>query len=176
MHCIHGRRVLIFPYKLCFNSNNKQSVFIKLFNIFYYISQLNQNENENQNDIINELENQYIEYPSSTHEMINSQKQQVIKTIKKELKDNTLTLLRLISRLNSGNEQRENINTEYFLTNLPELERKEAISLYNDLNYNKLFDYLLDYYSKKIEIIIKIKRLDLTCREIMRFITNDQNI
>ena len=108
--------------------------------------------------------------------MINSQKQQVIKTIKKELKDNTLTLLRLISRLNSGNEQRENINTEYFLTNLPELERKEAISLYNDLNYNKLFDYLLDYYSNTIEIIIKIKRLNLTGREIMRFITNDQNI
>ena len=169
-----------FPYKLCFNSNNKQRVFIKLFNIFYYISQLNQNENQeqkqNENNIINELENQYNEYPSSTHEMINSQKQQVIKTIKKELKDNTLTLLRLISRLNSGNEQRENINTEYFLTNLPELERKEAISFYNDLNYNKLFDYLLDYYSNTIEIIIKIKRLDLTCREIMRFITNDQNI
>ena len=98
------------------------------------------------------------------------------KFVKKELKDNTLALLRLISRLNSGNEQRENINTEYFLTNLPELERKEAISLYNDLNYNKLFDYLLDYYSNNIEIIIKIKRLDLTCREIMRFITNDQNI
>jgi len=165
-----------FPYKLCFNSNNKQRVFIKIFNIFYYINQINQNENKEQNEIINELENQYNEYPSSTHEMINSQKQQVIDTIKKELKHNTLALLRLISRLNSGDQQRENINSDYFLTNLPELERKEAISIYNDLNYNKLFDYLLDYYSNTIEIIVKIKRLDLTSREIMRFITNDQNI
>jgi len=155
-----------FPYKLCFNGNN-QRVLIELFNIFYYII----------NNNIDDLENHYHDYsPVLTREMINIQKQQVIKTIKNNLNQNTLGLLRIISRLNTGDEIRENIKTEFFLVDLPDLVRKEAIALYNDLNYNKLFDYLLDFYSKSLDNIVKIKRLDLTSGEILRFITNDQNI
>jgi hypothetical protein len=136
---------------------------LKLFNIYYYIV----------NDCLNRLA-QDAQYYSAVdvNTMINTQIEQVISTIKSDLINHMLSLLRIIFRLIVGDEQRADINVEHCFNFISKIHREKFLNLYNDNNYIELYDKLIDYFSKDIDIVSKLKKHDLTGKEILLFIVS----
>jgi len=149
-----------FPFK--FSSLNKQRILIKLFNIFKFTTLYE--------SIKEELAAEVKNYPPYMHNMITNQKEQIIKEIKSELRNDILSNLRIIARLITGAEKVEDITNVYFFNALPELEKKEALILYHENMFPELFDYLIYYYGKKLDIVSKIKEMDISGREILEFV------
>ena len=137
-----------------------------LFNIYYYIV----------NDCLNRLtqDAQYFTSPVSVdvNTMINTQIEQVISTIKSDLINHMLSLLRIIFRLIVGDEQRADINVGHCFNFISKIHREKFLKLYNDNNYIELYDKLIDYFSKDIDIVSKLKKHDLTGKEILLFIVS----
>ena len=157
-----------FPFKidyLPFLNHNKR-IIIKLFNIFRFTKL----------DTIKEkLEIEMNNYPPYMLAMIEKQKEQVINSIKSELRNYIFSNLRIILRLSNGEEKYEEIQNVYFFNNLPEYEKTKVLALYHKKHFTKLLDYLMNYYGKKIDIVSKIKALDVSGREILEFIVNGTN-
>jgi hypothetical protein len=158
-----------FPFKidhLPFLNNNKR-IIIKLFNIFRFTTL----------DTIKEkIEIEMMDYPQYMHPMIERQKEQVISSIKKELINEIFYIFRTIVRLINGDETYEEIKNVYFFNCLPEYEKKKALIMYHEKIYNELLDYLMNYYGKKIDLVSKIKDLDISGREILEFIVTTSNL
>jgi hypothetical protein len=143
-----------------------QRPLIQLFNIFYYII----------NDCMNRLAEDAQHYTSplavDVNTMINTQIEQVVSTIKSDLINHMLSLLRIIFRLIVGDEQRADINVEYCFNFISKIHREKFLKLYNDNNYIELYDKLIDYFSKDIDVAGKLKKHDLTGKEILLFIVS----
>lgn len=157
-----------FPFKtdyLSFLNDNKR-ILIKLFNIFRFTTL----------DIIKEkLELEKTNYPPYMHSMIEKQKEQVINSIKTEFKNDSFSNLRIIVRLINGMETYEEIKFVYFFNKLPNFEKTKVLTMYHEKQFNKVLDYLMYYYGKKIDLICKIKEFDISGREILEFIVNGSN-
>lgn len=157
-----------FPFRIDSQSfiNRNKRVIIRLFNIFRFTTM----------DIITEkIEIETMNYPPYMRIMIEKQKEQVITTIKDELRNDIFSILRIILRLVKEEEKYEEIKHVYFFNNLPEYEKNKALSLYNEKKFNNLIDFLINYYGKKIDLVVKIKKLDISGREILQFIINGTN-
>ena len=156
-----------FPYRMIGTSDKERRPYIKLFNIYKYITL----------DYISEkLELQYTFYPQSMHPMIDAQKQQVIKRVKNEFNNNNFSILRLVKRLITGEELYEEITNMYWIESLPLIIKNKSLDLYHKKDYNKLFSFLLDYFAKSVDLVLKIKNIDLTGREILNIVTDDVKI
>ena len=157
-----------FPFRIDFQqfiTHNKR-VIIRLFNIFRFTEM----------DTIKEkLEIEMNNYPPYMRSMIEKQKDQVINSIKTELRNEIFTILRLIVRLVKGEETYEEIKNVYFFNNLPEYEKTKSLTMYHEKKFNNLLDYLMNYYGKKIDTVSKIKDLYVSGREILEFIVNGEN-
>jgi hypothetical protein len=144
--------------------HNGQRPCIKLFNIFHYIV----------NDSLNSIgqDAQYYTSPVSVdvNTMINTQIEQVLSTIKSDLINHMLSLLRIIFRLIVGDEQQAEINMEHSFNFISKPNREVCIKLYNDNKYIELYDKLIDYFSRDIGIAGKLKNHDLSGKEILQFI------
>ena len=157
-----------FPFRIDSQSfiNHNKRVIIRLFNIFRFTTM---------DTITEKLEIETMNYPPYMHIMIEKQKEQVITTIKDELKNDIFSILRIILRLVKEEEKYEEIKHVYFFNNLPECEKNKALSLYHEKKFNNLLDFLINYYGKKIDLVVKIKGLDISGREILQFIINGTN-
>ena len=158
--------ICYFPFKISMPILNKRPL-IKLFNIFKYIIL---------NNISEKLNYEYNFYPRHMHPMIDLQKTQVIHSIKNEFKNNYFANLRIIKKIMNKEEEPVNINNLHFLEKLPKLDQTIVINLYCDEKYSELFEYLITYYSKYIDLILKIKEINMGGREILNLITNNINI
>jgi hypothetical protein len=157
-----------FPFKIDYYQflNHNKRIIIRLFNIFRFTTM----------DTIKEkLEIEMQNYPPYMHAMIEKQKDQIINSIKTELRNDIFSNLRIIVRLIKGDEKYEEIKNIYFFNNLPEYKKKKVLLLYHEKKYNELLDYLMNYYGKKIDLVSKIKELDVSGREILDFIINGSN-
>ena len=157
-----------FPFRIDSQSfiNRNKRVIIRLFNIFRFTTM----------DIITEkIEIETMNYPPYMRIMIEKQKEQVITTIKDELRNDIFSILRIILRLVKEEEKYEEIKHVYFFNNLPEYEKNKALSLYHEKKFNNLIDFLINYYGKKIDLVVKIKELDISGPEILQFIINGTN-
>lgn len=157
-----------FPFRIDSQSfiNRNKRVIIRLFNIFRFTTM----------DIITEkIEIETMNYPPYMRIMIEKQKEQVITTIKDELRNDIFSILRIILRLVKEEEKYEEIKHVYFFNNLPEYEKNKALSLYHEKKFNNLIEFLINYYGKKIDLVVKIKKLDISGREILQFIINGTN-
>jgi len=157
-----------FPFRIDSQSfiNRNKRVIIRLFNIFRFTTM----------DIITEkIEIETMNYPPYMRIMIEKQKEQVITTIKDELRNDIFSNLRIILRLVKEEEKYEEIKHVYFFNNLPEYEKNKALSLYHEKKFNNLIEFLINYYGKKIDLVVKIKKLDISGREILQFIINGTN-
>ena len=157
-----------FPFKIDYYQflNQNKRIIIKLFNIFRFTTM----------DTIEEkLEIEIKNYPPYMLEMIEKQKEQVIRSIKSELRYDIFSNLRIIVRLIKGDEKYEEITNVYFFNNLPEYQKGKVLTMYHEKKFNELLDYLMNYYGKKMEIVSKIKNLDVSGREILEFIINGEN-
>lgn len=157
-----------FPFRIDFQPfiNNNKRVIIRLFNIFRFTTM----------DTIGEkLQIEMKNYPPYMFSMIEKQKEQVINSIKTELRNDIFVNLRLILRLVKGEETYEEINNIYFFNNLPECEKNKVLLMYHEKKFNNLLDFLMNYYGKKIDTVSKIKELDISGSEILKFIVNGSN-
>lgn len=157
-----------FPFKTDYLQilNHNKRIIIKLFNIFFFTTL----------DIIKEkMVIEINNYPPYMHAMIEKQKDQVINSIKTELRNEIFAILRLILRLIKEEEKYEEIKYVYFFNSLPEYEKNKALSMYHAKEFNNLFNFLINYYGKKIDLVVKIKDLDISGREILEFIINGSN-
>jgi hypothetical protein len=158
-----------FPFKIDYHEflNNNKRIIIKLFNIFRFTTM----------DTIKEkLELEMLNYPPYMLPMIERQKEQVITSIKKELINEIFYIFRIIVRLINGDETYEEIKNVYFFNCLPEYEKIKALQMYHEKKFNELLDYLMNYYGKKIDLVSKIKSLDISGREILEFIVTTSNL
>jgi len=135
---------------------------IKLFNIYNYIV----------NNKTNLISAHALNYSINDRNMMNTQIEQVITSIKNDLTNHMLSLLRVVFRLKNGDEKREEINVEYCFNFIRKLHREEYLTLYRSDKYGELFDRLIDYFSRDIDILSNLKKLDLTGKELLQFITH----
>ena len=56
--------------------------------------------------------------------------------------------------------------------NIRNIIKTVVLVIYNDNNYIELYDKLIDYFSKDIDIVSKLKKHDLTGKEILLFIVS----
>lgn len=157
-----------FPFRIDSQSfiNRNKRVIIRLFNIFRFTTM---------DTITEKIEIETMNYPPYMRIMIEKQKEQVITTIKDEIRNDIFSNLRIILRLVKEEEKYEEIKHVYFFNNLPEYEKNKALSLYHEKKFNNLIDFLINYYGKKIDLVVKIKELDISGREILQFIINGTN-
>ena len=154
-------------YFPCNSARGVSRNYLKLFNIFYYIVN---NKIDHINKDIHEFNNFNHSQPFDVNNMINNQIEQVIATIKYDLINHMLTILRVIFRLIIGDEQREYINIDHWFNFIAKPYKEEFFKLYTDANYNDLYDKLINYFSKDIDVLSKLKKLDLSGKEILSFI------
>jgi hypothetical protein len=138
---------------------------VKLFNIFHYIV------NDSLNLIAQDAQH-YSHDMADVNTMINTQIEQVISTIKSDLTNHMLSLLRVIFRLIVGDEQRDRINIDHSFNFIANPHRERIFKLYNENNYVDLYTNLIDYFSRDIHILSKLKKHDLSGKEILQFIIN----
>ena len=154
-----------FPYRITRDANKRP--LIRLFNIYKYITL----------DYISEkLDLQYTLYPQAMRSMIDAQKEQVIIRVKNEFKNSNFSILRVIKRLITGIDTYEEITNMYWLESLPPRIKNKSLDLYHKKDFIHLFSFLLDYFAKSVELVLKIKNIDLTGREILNIVTDDTKI
>ena len=155
----------ILPTGVGAGVTDRQRPLIKLFNIFHYIV------NDSLNLIAQDAQH-YSHDMADVNTMINTQIEQVISTIKSDLTNHMLSLLRVIFRLIVGDEQRASINIDHSFNFIALPHRARLFQLYNENNYVDLYTNLIDYFSRDIHILSKLKNHDLSGKEILQFIVN----
>ena len=136
---------------------------ISFFNIFQYI------KNENCHQIEKDMKHYY---PPYMHEMIKNQSKIVLETIKTEFKNHIFSKMRVLLKLIRGEEKHEDISKINFCVNVTQTKKVLIDEMFNEGKYEQLFDYLLDHYSKKIDVISKISLMEWEGKDLIRFIIN----
>jgi hypothetical protein len=102
--------------------------------------------------------------------LVNAQITQFTILIRDEMRNYSLSVLRMIFRLNSGLSA--DINA-YFTNRIRATHRAMIRQLYDNQEYEKLFDTLIDYYAIDLDIYCKIKNFDVSGKEIILFIISN---
>ena len=136
---------------------------ISFFNIFQYI------KNGNCHNIEKDMK-QY--YPPYMHEMIKNQSKIVLETLKTEFKNHIFSKMRVLLKLIRGEEKHEDIAKINFCVNVTQTKKIYIDEMFNELRYDELFDYLLDHYSKKIDVMAKICLMEWDGKDLIHFIIN----
>ena len=144
-----------YPYIL---ENNRGRNSLKLFNIYKYI-------NSGKYYLL-ETERQLYE----NQNMVNAQITEFTNLIRDEMRNYSLSVLRMIYRLINGLSA--DIN-EYFTNRIRETHRDTVCQMYHNQEYSKLFNTLIDYYAIDLDIYCKIKNFDLSGKEMMQFLISN---
>lgn len=140
---------------------------IEFFNIFQYIK-------ENRiKDIASDAEKYY---PPSMHEMIHIQSEKVFAAIKTEFKNNIFSTMRVLLKLIRGEERIEDgdiNNYLYIFRYISKTKRRIVEEKFKQGLFREVFDYLIDFFSVKMETLVKLKQLDLTGKELIQFVINE---
>jgi hypothetical protein len=86
------------------------------------------------------------------------------------MRNYSLGVLRMVYRLINGLSA--DIN-EYFTSRIRMSQREQIRRLYENQQYDKLFESLIDYYAIDLDIYCKIKNFDLSGKEIIQFIISN---
>lgn len=140
---------------------------LKFYNIYYYT--INNKINLLQADIVEK----YIANNNNNQHIITQHNRQIQEIIKKEVLNVVLQALRGVFRLITEEPQPEEktIAFNYF----PPKKRLICWALYQEKNYTELYIYILTEFGKKIDIFANLKGLDMTGKEILEFITQDDD-
>jgi len=138
---------------------------LKFYNLYYYT--INNKIHLLQQDIVRK----YITENNSNQHIIAAHNNHIQEIIKKEVLNVVLQALRVVFRLITTEEADKDLAFNYFQPN----KRLICLTLYQEKNYTELYTYLLTEFGKKIDIFANLKGLDLTGREILEFITLDDD-
>jgi hypothetical protein len=150
------------PFRLIHEPENGISR-ISFFNIFQYI------KNENCHLIEKNMKHYY---PPYMHEMIKNQSKIVLDSLKTEFKNHIFSKMRVLLKLIRGEEKHEDIAKINFWVNVTQTKKVYIDEMFNERRYDELFDYLLDHYSKKIDVMAKICLMEWEGKDLIHFIIN----
>jgi hypothetical protein len=102
--------------------------------------------------------------------MVDAQIKEFTNLIRDEIRNYSLSVLRMVYRLINGLSS--DIN-EYFTFRIRSSHREQIRQLYENREYEKLFDALIDYYALDLDIYCKIKNFDLSGKEIIQFLISN---
>ena len=138
-----------------------QGIF-KIFNVYHYIV----------NDQLNGMCNTpMLEATTTNTAIVNAHMQRLLLIVKQDLHNIVLQALRVVFRLITGEEVKEfdKEATEYKYFSLE--KRTRCLNFCREKNYCDLYNFLLTEFGKKLDVVACIKKLDMTGREILEFIT-----
>jgi hypothetical protein len=147
--------VSYYPYEIQQRIERKQLIF---FNIFKYI-------NSREFYKINE-------FTDSNNESVLLQINEFKNSIIYKMKNIIIYSLRTIRHFQDGEHFDMN---QYIFSQIEKEKREHMIQLFENKKYNMLFDELIKYYSREVDIYARLKQLDLSGEEILRFIIADPN-
>lgn len=137
---------------------------VEFFNIYQYIA-------ENRIEEISGDAKKY--YPEYMLPMINIQSEKLIAAIKTEFKNNIFSTMRILLKLIRGEENREEVVNFHIFGYISSTKRGLIEEKFKEGMYRELFDYLMDFFTPKMEMLVKLKKLDLTAKELMGFVINE---
>ena len=158
-----------FAVKICTDDNiNNNNNFvnprpvIKMFNYFKFIT----------SQTYEKAEEEIKTYPTYMHPFIEEQKQHIINSIRTEFKNINIATLRQIKKilLNPLDDVDPNL---YLYNGFNKPLRDFLLDLLKNKEYVLLEEILFNLCSSKLDIIARLKNLDLTGEQILRFITAD---
>jgi hypothetical protein len=160
-----------FPYKLD-RPVNRRPV-IKMFNYYKYCV------NQTYHKSAFELES----YPKEMHPLAIVQKEQIIQVIRNQFKNTNLSLLRQVRRLllEAEHIEAEHIEAEhmdyanYIFNELPKFYREMFTDLLKEKEYDLLYELLFNYTATQLDIVVKMKEIDMSGEELLTFITLDED-
>jgi hypothetical protein len=159
---------------------NAERPIVKMFNYYKYIV------NNSYEDIRNEL----AQYPAEMKPMADVQREQIINNIRTQFKNNNLSILRQVKKLlldGAGAEaQAEAANeaagaaanevaarAKYLFSEIPHVYQQMFTELYTEKNYALIHELLYNYSASELDILSRLKGLDLSGEELLTFITAD---
>lgn len=110
------------------------------------------------------------------HKMINVQKEKVLTLIKQDLKNNVFSTMRILLKLNSGEEKREDHTYLYISGWLSHSNKIYIEQKLHEGAYKDIFNYLLNYLGTKMDTVVKLKQMDITGQELIRFIITNEHM
>jgi len=158
-----------FPIRLDQPDLNTRPL-VRMFNYYRFIV------NNTYADSAAELQ----KYPEEMHSMALIQKNQIVNNICTQFKTTLLTVLRVTRKLlldppSADPIEQQNIQEQgkYMFNALP--QRKIFEDLYNEKNYDLLYEIIFNYSVSELDIVVKLKGMDMTGEDILTFITMDED-
>ncbi len=168
-----------FPYKIE-KQANKRSV-IKMFNYYAYLKK------DTYNESIVDLET----YHPTMQTIAVKQREQIIRVIQINFKTIYLSLLRQVHKLllgagpsaagpsaagpSAAASAAVEANGNYLFNNLPKLLREMFTELYKEKEYSLLYELLFNYSASELDMLAKLRGMDLSGEDILTFITLDRD-
>jgi hypothetical protein len=150
---------------------------ISLFNIFKYIYK--NKKKINKNNILKMASdiNKYY-FPSflskekeDKQHLIDLQRQIVLKQIKNDFKNDIFSTMRVLLKLIRGEEKKEDITNYSIFGYIAEAKKRAYIEeKFAEGHYQELFDFLMNFFSKKMDTVVQLLHYDFTGRELIGFI------
>ena len=161
-----------FPFRLE-NQVNTRPI-IKMFNYYKYIN----------NNTCADID--IKGYPEEMHSLADIQRNQISQIIRNQFKNTNLSLLRQIRNILlepieeqqpladiAGQDQQQ--AGLYMFNELPSLYRRMFMDLYKEKEYDLLYELLFNYSASQLEIMCKLKKVDMTGEELLTFITLNED-
>jgi hypothetical protein len=145
---------------------------LRFFNIYYYIvnekmDSMFYTDKDTENSIIID---RYINY-NDNKDTIDKHFINMLLIIKKQITNTTLQVLRVVFRLVMGEDIKDFDSGVIEFGFLQGAMREKCVELAREGKYCDLYNLLLNYYGKKLDIVSAVKGLDITGREMLEFIT-----
>ena len=153
-----------FPYRIDRSPDNNQRPRIKMFN--YYTHVVNQTYG------LAERELQL--YPPEMRGMADIQKTQIVNRLQSRFKTANLSLLRQVRKCILDPIHAPEVDL-YPLNQIPRFCREIFQELFQEKNYDLLFELLFNYSISELNIIVNLKKMEMTGEELLTFITMDED-
>jgi hypothetical protein len=149
-----------------------QNGVLKLFNLYDYII------NEKLDCLQEDINRKFINSNTNTNtnnnhngHLFNEHLEKMTSLVKHEVVQVMLQALRPVFRLITGEEVKEFDAGALDFPFISGQKREMCLQLFNDNKYGDLYEYLMTFFGKKLDIVAYVKGLDLTGREMLEFIT-----
>ena len=112
---------------------------------------------------------------SNNDNIFNKHIDKVTLLIKQDVSATMLQALRVVFRLRKGEQISEYDSKTSEFNFMSGSTKTICLTLLKDESYDELYEYLLNEFGKKLDIFANLKQLDITGREIIEFITLDND-
>jgi hypothetical protein len=156
-----------FPYRIEKEINTRP--ILKLFNYYKFIV----------NNTYEESEKELAKFPKIMHPLADVQKNQIINKIREQLKNTNLSILRQVYKLmlhqEIPDEKELAYQSKYLFNDLPKFFRNMFTELFKEKDYTLLYELLFNFSASELDILAKLKPMNMSGEELMTFITLDED-